>query len=147
MTEQTLTAATGAESESGGLSAPPEGDGTTEPKGNREARYRVERNEARTERDALAAQLLQLQTTELHRQAGELLAVPEDIELSGKALADYLTPEGWVDRKAVAEAAAAVIESRPGLAKTPKVSATDPTQSNWGNPGKQSPTFVDLLKR
>lgn len=107
---------------------------TGELKGGKEARYRVERNQARTERDALAAQLLQLQTAELHRQAGELLAVPEDIELSGKALAEYLTPEGWVDRKAVADAAAAVIESRPGLAKSPKVSATDPTQGKRGQP-------------
>lgn len=129
----------------GGIPDTPDRQNGSQPQ-NREARYRVERNEARTERDALAAQLQQLQTAELHRQAGELLAVPEDIELSGKTLADYLTPEGWVDRQAVAEAAASVIESRPGLAKNPKVSATDPTQGSWGNPGDGQISWADLFK-
>jgi hypothetical protein len=105
----------------------------------------VERNEARNERDALAAQLVQIQTAELHRQAGEHLAAPEDIQLSGKALADYLTPEGWLDREAVADAAASVIESRPGLAKNPKVLATDLSQGHGGG-GTPRPTFADLLK-
>lgn len=113
---------------------------------NREARYRVERNEARAERDELAERLTQLQTLEVHRLAREYLAAPEDIDLSGKALSDYLTPEGWVDPDAVAEAAALVIESRPGLAKNPKEPAVDFTQGHTGKPGNSQPSWVDLLK-
>jgi hypothetical protein len=116
------------------------------PQGSREAKYRVERNEARAERDSLTERLTELQTRELHRLAGELLAAPEDIELSGKVLADYLTPEGWLDREAVAEAAAAVIESRPGLAKNLKVAATDLSQGRGTTLTKRQPTMLDLLK-
>lgn len=80
-------------------------------------RYREQRDGARGERDALAARLADLQTRELHRLAGEFLAAPEDIELSGRSLDEYLTPEGWVDRDAVKAAAESVVASRPGLAK------------------------------
>ncbi|MGQ9348814.1 hypothetical protein [Mycolicibacterium gilvum] len=123
-----------------GSAALPEGDGTGEAghgpqRQNREARYRVERNEARQERDQLAERLTQLQTAELHRLAGEYLSAPEDIGLSGKELSEYLTPEGWVDRKAVEEAAHAVIESRPGLSR--HAPATDPSQGT-GSP-RQKP--------
>lgn len=111
----------------------------------REQRYRLERNEARAERDALAERLQQLQTAELHRQASEYLAAPEDIGLSGKTLGEYLTPEGWVDRDAVAEAAASVIESRPGLAKSPTFPAVDFTQGLGSETGKGRPTWADLL--
>jgi hypothetical protein len=150
----TETARTGAEINSGALSPTPEGERTGEPDNSSHshpnaeaAKYRVRAREAEQQRDALTAQLVQLQTAELHRQAGEHLAVPGDIELSGKGLADYLTPEGWIDREAVAQAAAALIESRPGLAKNPKVLATDPTQGSGGlMPAKATPTFGDLLK-
>lgn len=128
-----------------GGSTPERENGSQGQNGNREARYRVERNEARAERDSLIERLTQLQTRELHRLAGELLAAPEDIELSGRTLADYLTPEGWVDHEAVAEAAAAVIESRPGLAKNPTVLATDRTQGQ-GSPGKSTLSWAELLK-
>lgn len=80
-------------------------------------RYRSQRDEARTERDTIASRLVELQTRELHRLAGEYLSAPEDIDLSGKPLSDYLTPEGWVDHEAVRAAANAVIASRPGLSK------------------------------
>jgi hypothetical protein len=78
-------------------------------------------------------------------QVSEYLSAAEDIELSGKTIADFLTPEGWVDREAVAEAEATVIESRPGLAKNPKHSATDPTQGQGGTPGKPAPSWSALL--
>jgi hypothetical protein len=116
------------------------------PKGNREARYRVERNEAREERDAALATVTSLQTRELHRIAGELLAQPEDIGLSGKELADFLTPEGWLDREAVAEAAAEIIDSRPGLAKHPKVLAVDSTQGQGGSGKPKAPQWADLFR-
>ncbi|PBA68776.1 hypothetical protein [Mycobacterium avium] len=115
--------------------------------GNREARYRVERNEARAERDALAARVEALQLRELVRLAGEHLAQPADLlALGGVALADLLDDDGNVDSDAVAEAAAALIESRPGLARNPKVSATDPTQGLSGGHGTPKPEWTDLFK-
>lgn len=115
-----------------------------EPKGNREARYRVERNEARTERDALAETLTALQTRELHRLAGEHLANPEDIDLAGNDLSFYLTPEGWVDTDAVAEAAESVLSSRPGLSRNSP--AFDPTQGHGSPTPKHQLGWGDLFK-
>jgi hypothetical protein len=112
----------------------------------REQRYRLERNSAREALSAAETRLADLQTRELHRLASEHLAQPEDIGLSGKALADYLTSEGWIDHEAVAEAAAAVIESRPGLAKSPKVRATDHTQGSGAEPFKQPVGWSDLFR-
>lgn len=127
------------EADASGTPAPEEA-----PKGNREARYRVERNEARAERDSLAETLTQLQTRELHRLAGEHLADPADIDLAGNELSHYLTPEGWVDHDAVAEAAAAVVSSRPGLSKNSP--AYDPTQGHGNRAPKDSLSWGDLLK-
>ncbi|MGB5794534.1 MAG: hypothetical protein WBH51_01935 [Mycolicibacter algericus] len=114
------------------------------PRGNREARYRVERNEARAQRDSLAETLAQLQTKELHRLAGEHLADPADIDLAGNELSHYLTPEGWVDHDAVADAAAAVVSSRPGLSKNSP--AYDPSQGHGNRAPKDSLSWGDLLK-
>ncbi|SHV00848.1 hypothetical protein [Mycobacteroides abscessus] len=97
---------------------------------NREARYRVERNEAREQLAAAELRLVQLQTRELHRLAGEILAVPSDIALSGKPLSDFLTPEGWVDKSAVEAAAREVAQARPGLATYQP--AHDPSQGLSG---------------
>ena len=110
------------------------------------AKYRTQLREAEAERNELAERLTQLQTLEVHRLAREYLAQPEDIDLSGKTLGEYLTPEGWVDHDAVAEAARSVIESRPGLAKNPKEPAVDFTQGHTGKPGNGQPSWVDLLK-
>jgi hypothetical protein len=116
------------------------------PKGNREARYRVERNEARTALAETQARMTELQTRELHRLAAQHLAAPEDIELSGKALSDFTTPEGWVDHDAVAAAAADLIGTRPGLAKNPKVRATDPSHGLGGG-GTGQPNWGDLFNQ
>lgn len=111
----------------------------------REQRYRMELRAAEAERDSLASRVADLQTRELHRLAGEHLAAPEDIAMSGKSLADFLTPEGWVDHEAVAEAAAAVIESRPGLAKNQR--AVDLSQGTGnGRPGKGQPSLADVFR-
>lgn len=106
--------------DAGGTNTTPEGDDTGEQGSapqNREARYRVERNEAREQLAAAELRLVRLQTAELHRLAGSILSAPEDISLAGKPLADFLTPEGWVDRSAVEAAAREVAAARPGLAK------------------------------
>lgn len=114
---------------------------------NREARYRVERNEARHERDAALARVEQLQTRELLRLAGEHLAQPGDLLTLGEVtLTGLLDHDGNVDPEAVADAAAALVEARPGLAKNPKVLATDPTQGHGGSPGRGQPDWADLLK-
>ncbi|MBS4103966.1 hypothetical protein [Tsukamurella paurometabola] len=113
---------------------------------NREARYRVERNEARAERDALTERLTELQTREVLRLAAEHLAAPEDIGLSGNELSAYLTPEGWVDRAAVEAAAAAVIDSRPGLAKASVSPAYDPSQGTGGSGGRGGLSLGDVFK-
>lgn len=119
-------------------------EGTGERKPPREQRYRQERNQARDERNALAARLEQLQTAELHRLAGEHLAAPEDISLSGKPLSEFLTPEGWVDHQAVEAAARSVIGSRPGLSK--HQTATDRSQGH-GVEVKPEPTWNGLLAK
>ncbi|SIG26154.1 Uncharacterised protein [Mycobacteroides abscessus subsp. abscessus] len=115
------------------LSEQPGTSGTPEPleaPQNREARYRVERNEARAQLAEVELRLVQLQTAELHRLAGSILSAPEDIALSGKPLESYLTPEGWVDRSAVEAAAREVVAARPGLAKAQP--AHDPSQGRGG---------------
>ncbi|SKF99838.1 Uncharacterised protein [Mycobacteroides abscessus subsp. abscessus] len=110
---------------------------------NKEARYRRQRNEAREQLAEAESRLAQLQTTELHRLAGEILSAPEDIALSGKPLADFLTPEGWVDRAAVEAAAREVAQTRPGLAKYQP--GYDPSQGH-GIPGTRTAGWAALLE-
>lgn len=157
-TDQAQTPVPGPQRNADSLTVPPQGieaeesqnalegapGGEPKPPANREARYRVERNEARAERDSLTETLTQLQTKELHRLAGEHLADPADIDLAGYELNHYLTPEGWVDHDAVAEAAASVVASRPGVAKN--APAYDPTQGHGSRVPKAQPSFAALLK-
>lgn len=132
--------------DAGATNTTPEGNGTGEQDSapqNREARYRVERNEAREQLAAAELRLVQLQTAELHRLAGEILSAPEDINLAGKPLADFLTPEGWVDRAAVEAAAREVAQARPGLAKYQP--GYDPSQG-YGIPGTRTAGWAALLE-
>lgn len=137
ITDTTEAAPNGSESPVEGSEAVPavdsapealEGSEGSERKGNREARYRVERNEARVERDALAARVEQLQTLEVHRLADELAQPSDLLELGGVSLADLLNEAGDVDNAAVAEAVAALLEARPGLAKNPRQRVVDHSQ-------------------
>jgi hypothetical protein len=115
------------------------------PKGNREAKYRTERNEARTERDALAARVEALQTRELERIASKHLSAPADLlTLGGVTLDDLLDDNGDVDPEKVEEAARSVLGTRPGLGKLDR--ATDPTQGHGNGIPVKVPTFVDLIR-
>jgi hypothetical protein len=110
------------------------------------AKYRVQRNEAREALTEASGRIEALQVREVERLASEHLAQPADLlSLGGVSLADLVTPEGYVDHEAVAEAAAAVIDSRPGLARNPKVRATDLSQGMGGG-GAGQPNWGDLFR-
>ena len=115
------------------------------PKGNREARYRVERNEAREGLSAALARIEQLQTRELERIASKSLSNPADLlTLSGKSLVDFLDEDGELDAELITETANEILGSRPGLRPTQRL--TDPTQGLGNdNPGKGKPAWADLF--
>jgi hypothetical protein len=142
------TSATTTETETTEAQAPDSGKASDENRaGNREARYRVERNEAREALSQAEALIGSLHTREIERLAGEHLAQPADLlALGGVELTDLLTDEGYVDAEAVAEVAAALIESRPGLAKNPRHPAIDLSQGMGNNPGRGRPSWGDLFK-
>ncbi|MDM3898712.1 hypothetical protein KN246_21080 [Mycobacterium intracellulare] len=104
------------------------GTGSEAPRGNREARYRVERNEAREALAAAQARIDGLLTAEVHHLADEL-AQPSDLfEVGQVTLVDLLDEAGNIDSEAVAESVAALIADRPGLAKHPRQPVYDPHQ-------------------
>jgi hypothetical protein len=150
MTEIAASATEADETPEAGIRATPEQEnGSESPKGNREARYRVERNEAREALATAQARIEQMQTREAERLASEL-AQPSDLfTIGGVSLADLLTEAGDVDDAAVAKAVAALIESRPGLAKNLTVRPyVDMSQgkNNEHVSRKAQPTFATLLK-
>lgn len=141
------TSLQGPESAADGLTATPEGGNTGEAhKANREARYRVERNEARAERDALAQRVERMQQAEVERLAADALSHPTDLfSLSGNELADYLTDDGDVDADKVAADVAQILAERPGLRK--RMPGYDPTQGYGGRPEpKREATLADLIR-
>lgn len=114
------------------------------PRGNREARYRVERNEAREALATATARIEAMQTREVERLAGAHLSVPGDLlTLSGKTLADFLDEAGEINPERVEEAAKEVLAARPGL--RPNDPAVDRTQG-LGHTPKASPSWSALLK-
>ena len=142
------TPVTGSVSPVDGLSPPPEGGDTGEPqKGNREARYRVERNEAREALTAAQGRIERMQRAEVERLASDAgLSLGSDVfTLSGNSVSDYLTEDGEVDTDKVAADVAAVLAERPGLRKT--ASPFDPSQGHGGKTPKREPaSWADLLR-
>ncbi len=137
---------TDAESAAEGLSTPTEGVGTGEQQnpGNREARYRVERNQARDERDELAKRVQSLLTREAERVASKHLSEPADLfALTGKTIKDFLGEDGEVDVEAVTQAANDLLGSRPGLAKN--APAVDHSQGLGGGGRPSQPSWEMLL--
>lgn len=109
------------------------------------ARYRVQLRETETERDALTQRVERMQTRELERIAGEAISNPADLlALSGKSLAEFLGEDGELDAELVAEAAAELLSTRPGLKRGSP--AFDPSQGHGGSgPGKPEPSWGALL--
>jgi hypothetical protein len=138
------------EANANGQTIPPEGidtqevpEGTT---GNREARYRVERNEARAERDALSQKIDQLLTRDAERIASKHLAHGADVfTLSGKTVKDFTDPKtGEIDADLVIQAANEVLGTRPGLRAS--IAAVDPSQGlGAGVPIEPKPSWERLL--
>jgi hypothetical protein len=119
-------------------------DPAPEVKGNREARYRTERNAAREQVATLTARIEKLQRLDIERTAGEVLSAPVDLWMNGNDVAAYLDDDGNVDVERVREDAQLLVTERPGLRKPS--AASDPTQGRGGNPGKASPTWDALLQ-
>ena len=139
----------GAESPVNGQSATSEDVATGEPqKGNKEARYRVERNQAREELATANARIERMQRAEVERLASDALSHPADLfSLSGNELADYLTDDGDVDAEKVTTDVAAILAERPGLQRSKFPPGFDPSQGLGGTPQpKRQPTLADLLK-
>lgn len=90
--------------------------------GNKEARYRVQRNEAREQLAAANDRIARLQRAEVERLAGASLSRPEDLfTLSGNDVADYLDDNGNVDPDKVAADVNVILAERPGLGPAPAV--------------------------
>ncbi|GAA2348826.1 hypothetical protein GCM10009854_27890 [Saccharopolyspora halophila] len=90
--------------------------------GNREAKYRTERNEARAERDAMAARIDTYERRQLDRLAADKLADPADWQPDRDALRDE---DGNLDEDKAAAALDELLAAKPHYAK-PKV----PTRSS-----------------
>lgn len=111
------------------------------------AKYRVRAREAEAALATAQGRIEAMQTREALRAAGEHLAQPADLlALGDVTLADLLDDNGDIDLEAVANAAAAVIESRPGLAKNFRQPAYDHTQGRGSNPPKAQLGWDALLK-
>lgn len=144
------TTAAGSQLNADGSAALPEGEGTGEQENgsqrpNREARYRVERNEARQERDQLAQRVESLLTREAERVAAQHLAEPADLfTLTGKSVRDFVGEDGEVDGELILQAANEILGTRPGLSR--HAPATDPSQgSSSPRPKPKQPSWGALL--
>jgi hypothetical protein len=146
------TTVTSSERRADGPNRPTEGNDTGEPQNgsqrqNKEARYRVERNEAREALATAEARIAQFQRAEVERLASESLAMPGDLlTLSGNELSEYLDDDGNVDPEKVAADVAVILAERPGIGKAhPR--AFDPTQGHGGrHPSKQAPSWGALFQ-
>lgn len=101
------------------------------------ARYRVERNEARTERDTLAGRVTSMQRRECEAAVADVLEQPADLWDLGRANAtDFYSDTDELNHDDLRAAATALVESRPGLAKQKKFDGP----RNWGQTSEPVPT-------
>lgn len=151
-TENNLQAAQGAENTASEGDSAGEGqndaqNGAETPKRvNKEAAYRVQRNEAREALAAAEQRINALLTKEVERLAADSLSQPGDLfALSGNELSDYLDDDGNVDQDKVAADVQALLAERPGLRRGP-VAGYDPTQATGGRPaGRHTPSWSALF--
>jgi hypothetical protein len=92
--------------------------GQDERPANREARYRREAREAQAQVAELTERVTRMQRAEVERLAARLHD-PGDLWTAGVDLVELLTEDGQVDPERVAEAVAALADSRPYLLKPP----------------------------
>ncbi|NHU42583.1 hypothetical protein [Rhodococcus sp. A14] len=150
-THETTTSIPGPEGNADGVSidsATSTPETNNEPqKGNREARYRTERNAAREELATANARIERVQRAEVERLAADAgLSHASDVfTMSGNELADYLTESGDVDPARVAADVAAVLAERPGLRKN--APAFDPSHGTGGTkPKPQAPSWGSMFQ-
>ena len=135
----------GSESPVEATEVPSEGNDTGEQNNSREKRYRLERNTARQERDALAQRVESLLSREAERIASRALAEPADLfTLTGKSVRDFLGEDGELDEELILDTANDLLGVRPGLAKNPP--AVDLTQGHGLQGGKPKIGWDALLK-
>jgi hypothetical protein len=92
------------------------------------AKYRRRLREAEAERDKLAGVVTTMQTREVERIAGTVLANGADLlEVGGVALADLLDQDGRPDVEKIEGAARSILTERPYLAGT-RGPRPDPSQ-------------------
>ncbi|QZH60490.1 hypothetical protein K1X22_01265 [Mycolicibacterium farcinogenes] len=112
--------------------------------GNKEAKYRVERNEAREQLAAANDRIARLQRAEVERLAGASLSHPEDLfSLSGNDVADYLNEAGDVDPAKIAADIAEILAERPGLQRP--APAADRSQGLGGSAESHPTNFSGLF--
>jgi hypothetical protein len=100
----------------------------------REATYRIRAREAEATATALMERVTRMQRADVERQAGARLHDAADLWASGVEIVDLLDEDGEVDEQKVAEAVAAMGDSKPYLLKPPR-------GSNFGQ-GRRTP--VDM---
>lgn len=110
-----------------------------EPSPNSEAaRYRVERNELRAERDALAERVTAYQKRECEAIVANLLDVPGDLWEIGQAdVTAFYDDDGTLNEAELQAAAGALIDQRPRLAKP-----QGPRHANFGQFASRPPGTI-----
>jgi hypothetical protein len=99
----------------------------------REATYRIRAREAEAVSTALMERVTRMQRGDVERQAAAQLHDPSDLWTSGVELVELLDEDGEVDQQRVAEAVAALADSKPYLLKpTPR------SRSGFGQ-GRRTP--------
>lgn len=128
---------------------PPGGDQHGQQTSNNEAaRYRVRLRETEAERDNLAERVTGYQRRECEQLVGDVLAQPADLwDIAGADVTEFFDENGTVDENAVQAAAAALIESRPGLAAHPPQSRHREWGQHGGNPPSAAPGWSAVIGR
>ena len=112
-----------------------------DPSANSEAaRWRVKLRDTEAQRDALSEKVTGYQRRDCERVVTDLLAQPADLwEIGHLEVSEFIGDDGEIDEDELREAANALIEQRPGLAKA---ELREPEPKNWGQHGGRPPASV-----